>query len=145
MKRFKHYCLFPFQTISTETISHRRLKLAKRYTRPIEFENIHFVREEFIGAQLKLQARRKLTRILQLKATFEQHINVRDMVKIYCQGSMGKRGTWSAPKKVLTIDHNERSVLVLKKAGKRCNVAIENVGLAIREESFGSALQSAMD
>lgn len=58
---------------------------------------------------------------------------------------MGKRGTGSTPKMVLTIGHNAWSVQVAGKAGKRCTVANENVRLFVSEESFASAVESAID
>lgn len=53
--------------------------------------------------------------------------------------------TWSTPKTVLTIDHNERFFSVPGKAGKRCTVAIKNLRLVISEDFFASSVHSAMD
>lgn len=58
---------------------------------------------------------------------------------------MDKRGSWSTPKIVLTINHIAHSVIVPDKSDKCVTVAAENVQKSIAEEPFAYAVQSAID
>lgn len=120
-------------------------ELAKGYTKPIDGQNVHKVPDEILDAQLRLAARRKLALILKSKATFENVVNVGDMVEVYNKTGIGKKGIWSTPKIVLSIDRDARSVVVPGKAGKRANVAIEDIRVAIPHDSFANTVQTAID
>lgn len=58
---------------------------------------------------------------------------------------MSKKGKWSTPKLVLAVDSDARTVLVPAKNGKSATVAMEDIRLALPEESFASAVQNAID
>lgn len=67
------------------------------------------------------------------------------MVQVYRTAGMGKRDIWLAPKTILSINHDARSVVIPGKTGKKATVANEDIRLAIPEESLASSVQSAMD
>ena len=67
------------------------------------------------------------------------------MVEIYQNTGMNKRGKWSLPKFVLKVDKKARKITVPGKAGRRMNIAVEDISLALPEDSFENAVQVAID
>ena len=118
---------------------------AKGFTKPLNGNSISSIPEEITDAQQKLAAKRKLALILKSKSTVEQHVNVGDMIEVYKSTGMDKKGIWSRPKIVLSIDHEARSVVVPGKAGKRATVSIKDIRMALPEDSFAGTIQDALD
>lgn len=84
-------------------------------------------------------------KILKSKAITEIPISTGDMVEIYSKKDFEKRGQWSIPKKVLSVDQNARIVTVAGKNGKSMNVAFEDLRQPVLENQFDQIVQSAID
>lgn len=118
-------------------------ELPKGFTKPIDTNLVFAIPEYVVDAQQKLQAMRKLALILKSKTTLENHFAVGDMVEIFSSTGMDKTGTCSTPKIVLLVDPNSRTITVPGKSGKRVNVLIEDVRLALPDDSFAKIVQNA--
>lgn len=53
------------------------------------------------------------------------------MIEVYSLAGMDKKGKWSSPKIVLTVDKEARTVTVPGKVCKRATVVVERVRLSI--------------
>lgn len=118
---------------------------AKGYTKPLNGNSPKYIPDEIIEAQENLSAKRKMSIILKSKASIEEHISVGDMIEVYHKTGMNKRGVWSTPKIVLSIDHDARSVTVPGRAGKRSTVALEDIRKSLPEDSFEETNQLSLD
>lgn len=98
-----------------------------------------------LDAQLKLQAKRKLALILKSKSTFNEHVKTGDMDEVYRRTGMDKRGVWLTRSTFLSINHDDCSVVVSGKDGKKTVVSIKDAQPVILEESFPSFVQSVID
>lgn len=83
--------------------------------------------------------------ILKSKATIDKQVSVGDMIEIYSQTGMNKRGTWSTPKIILSIDHDARSVTIPAKGGKMAIFALEDIILALPVDSLTQHVQDVLD
>lgn len=118
---------------------------AKGYTKPINGNPPKTIPDDIIEAQENLSAKRKLAMILKSKATIEEYVSVGDMIEVYHKTGMKKKGVWSTPKIVLSVDHDSRSVTVPGRAGKRSTVALEDIRKALPENSFEETIQLSLD
>ena len=101
-------------------------ELAKGYSKPI-FGKPVAIPNEVINAYEAIQARRKLSRILNSKSTSEPSVNIGDLVEIYQHGQNNKRGQWSEAKQVIKVDKNNRTITVPGKNGKTVCAAFEDI------------------
>ena len=121
-------------------------ELAKGYTRPIQSgEYPATVPEEIVNAHDQLLAKRKLTRILRSKACTESAIQTGDLVQIYIKEQHAKRGNWSSPKVVLSIDKPSGTITVPGRKGRTVKAAVEDVRLAVTEDKFAQKVQESID
>ena len=98
-----------------------------------------------IMAHEKNQARRKWAAMMKSITVTEFPIRVGDMVEVFQQRQHEKRGKWSAPKPILSVDFNARSVTVPGKTGKELTIALEDLRPALPEDSFAQALHTGID
>lgn len=119
-------------------------ELAKGYSKPICGKPVT-IPDEVINAYEAIQARRKLSRILNTKSTSEPSVNIGDMVEIYQHGKNGKRGQWSEAKKVIKVDNINRTITVPGKNGKTVCAAFEDVRATIGNDNFTMEVSSAID
>lgn len=118
---------------------------AKGFTKPVTGNSPNATPKDIIEAQEKLTAKRKLALILKSKATFEEQITVGDLIEVYQNTGMNKKGVWSTPKIVLAVDPESRTVTVPGKSGHKVTVAVEDIRLALPEESFAETIQISLD
>ena len=118
---------------------------AKGYTKPIGGNTPNTIPKDIIDAQEQLSAKRKLALILRSKATIEENISVGDMIEVYHKTGMNKKGIWSTPKIVLSVDYESRTVTVPGRAGKRSTVAVKDIRMALTENSFEESIQLSLD
>lgn len=119
-------------------------ELAKGYTRPL-VGIANAVPPEILEAQQKLNAKRKLCLILKSKSVSEMPLSVGDMVQTYNITKSEKRGKWSAPKNILSIDKSSRTVTVSGKAGHKMTFAIEDVLPSLKEDELSELVQHSID
>lgn len=119
-------------------------ELAKGYSKPLN-GNLKQVSDEVVKAYQDIQARRKLSRILKSKSNEEPTLKVGDMIEIFQHGKNNKRGQWSAPKKIIKIDHDGRNVQVPGRTGNTVCAAFEDVRLAIMHNDFAKLISDALD
>lgn len=67
-------------------------------------------RGNIVGVQFILKPKRKLTNILNSKATCEEHINVCDEIEIDSMTSPGQGSVWSTLKIGLSVNHDARLI-----------------------------------
>lgn len=120
-------------------------ELAKGFTKPIDGASIHPIPDDIASAHNQLQAKRKLALILKSKSSEEIHITPGDLVEVYTVTGMDKKGVWSEPKIVLSIDKDARTVTVPAKGGRRAVVGYEDTRLSLPRDSFAVAVQEAID
>jgi len=121
-------------------------ELAKGYTRPIGITaHPTYLPSELREAHDKLIAKRKLTLILRSKSIIEPEISTGDMVEVFIKKQHEKRGSWTAPKLVLSYDHPSRTVTVPGARGKTIAAAVEDVRHAVLENDIATAIQDAID
>lgn len=120
-------------------------ELAKGYTKPLAKDSINMVPDDIGDDYEKLQSKRKLGLIMKSKATEEASVSFGDMIEVYQKDNLGKNGTWSSPKIVLTVDNDARNVTIPSKGRKRTTVAFEDIRLALPEDSLAKAIESAID
>lgn len=114
------YASYKAVSISNDLYGNNTLgafEMARGYTKPVMCKTaLSAVPDDVIDAHEKLRARRKLAFILNLKVVKEIPIQVGDLVEVYQKKQHEKRGKWSVPKPVISVDHAARSVTVPGKA-----------------------------
>ena len=120
-------------------------EMAKGFTKPVDSRSVKAVPADILEAQDKLKARRKMALILKSKATKDVSFSVGDMVEVYSNTGMNKKGKWSTPKIVLLVDKQSGNITVPGKNGRRAIVAAEDARLALPDDSLASAVQRAID
>ena len=100
---------------------------------------------DLVEAQLQLEAKRKMTRILHTKAISEVQVAVGDLVEVFVKREKEKRGKWLTPRSVLSIDRASGSLTVPGAHGRTMTAAFEDVGIALDEDSFASMVQESID
>lgn len=118
---------------------------AKGFTKPINGNSVKYIPEDILDGQQKLAARRKISLILKSDATFEENRPIGDMIEVYNKSGFNKGGVWSTPKLLLEIDHDASSVSFTGRAGKRSTVPIEEIKLALQNNTFAETVQTAID
>lgn len=64
---------------------------------------------------------------------------------IYNKKGHNKRGKWSAPKPVISANHDSRLVTVQSRKGRQINVAFENTRAFVKQDGFTQLVQDSMD
>ena len=121
-------------------------ELAKGFSCPIAAKpNDTIVPNDISDARDQLKARRKLALILRSKAVNETPLTVGDMVEVYQKRDSEKRGKWSSPKPLLSVNHSARSVNVPGRNGREITVAFEDTRAALPQQSFAQLVQDGLD
>lgn len=119
-------------------------ELAKGYTIPLtEDRSMLQVPKEKIDAHNVLKAKRKLNLILRAKSVNNPSISIGDLVDVFIKLSHQKRGKWTGPKKVLSVNLEAQSITYAGKRGKKCTTALEDVRVAIENGSLAKHIQLA--
>ena len=121
-------------------------ELARCFSKPIATKPIdNLIHDDVLNARDQFQARHKLALILSSKAVTEVPLPPGDLVEVYQKRDHEKRGKWSAPKSVTSVNHEARSVTVPCKNGRTINAAFEDTRTAVRQDSFAQMVQNSMD
>lgn len=116
--------------------------MEKGFTAPVISQaTLTTLPKDIVIAREKLKERRKLALILKSKALKELPVHVRDLVEIYQQRQHEKSEKWSITKPLLSINHEERSVMVPGNNNKVLTVAIEDLRPATPEENLAQTVQ----
>lgn len=127
-----------------DTIS--AFELSKGFRKPIiakPKENV--LHAEVIAAHNKLQARRKLSLILNPNALQEQHLNVRDFVEVYSKKQHEKRRTFTGAKQILCVDYTTQLGAVTGKNQRMRTVPIEDLRPATPQDSLVQLFQELIE
>lgn len=119
-------------------------EMAHGFTRPLN-GSVQKIGDDIIDAQNTLEAKRKLTKILRTKSTHDTIISAGDLVEIFIKIGKQKRGKWSSPRTVLNFDPESWTVTVPSSNGRTMKAAVEDVRLAVSEESFASLVREGND
>ena len=68
-----------------------------------------------------------------------------DYVQIFIQDGKSKRGSWTSPRQVLSIDSEAGSIVVPGRAGKQICAAFEDVRAARSENELAMSIQESID
>lgn len=121
-------------------------ELAKGYTRPLHPKShVCPIPPEIVEAHVDLLAKRKLHLIMRTQVSPSQTFDVGDLVEIYIKNEHGKRGRWSSPRLVTSVNREAGFITVPGKRGHTCNAAFEDVRLAVEDDTFAYSIQSAID
>lgn len=82
------------------------------FTKPVDRNEIHGVSQKLLDAEQKFAAGRKLALILKSNSGLEEHISVGEMIEVYQRTGLNRKGVWSAPKIIVAVDNDARSVTV---------------------------------
>lgn len=94
-------------------------ELAKGHTYPVDSSVQPFkIPEDILKAQKCLQAKRKLTLVLNSKSVQDKSVQVGDMVEVFVKHGKEKRGKWTEALPVLSFDFENRSVCLPGKKRK---------------------------
>lgn len=116
----------------TDTVS--AFEIAKGNTKPLEpRQSIYPLTDDPRNAHDEPIAKRKLNLSLRFHATSSPRLKVGDMVQVYLKRVLEKRGRWSSPRVVLSIDPSAGSISVPGSANNQITVAFEEFRLAIVE------------
>ena len=83
--------------------------------------------------------------ILKSKAVKDIPVHVRDLVEVHTKKQHEKRGKWSVPKPILSVDADARTITVPGRAGKTLSIAIEDIRLASAHDSLEQMVQDGID
>lgn len=121
-------------------------ELVKGFTRPVLSKSeIRAIPNEIVEAHVNLSAKRKLNRILRSHVHRNEAIKIGDMVQVYVKNDKSKRGSWSSPRILLSIDDEAGSVVVPGRGGQRMSAAFEDLRLVPCEDPLSTIVQSAID
>ena len=68
-----------------------------------------------------------------------------DLVEVFIHDGKSKRGSWTSPRQVLSIDHDAGCVSVPGRAGKSLSAAVEDVRAATGACELASSIQDSID
>lgn len=120
-------------------------ELETEITKPVIDSTVYPISDYVVNAQAQLQARRKLAIILKSKSIEEISVTAGDLIEVFSKTGMDKKGNWSVPKTVSSVDKKGRSVTVSAKRGKRAVVAFEDIRIAFISDCFASVVQDAVE
>lgn len=83
--------------------------------------------------------------ILKSKATKEIPIQTGERVEVYQEKKYEKRGKWSMPKPVISVNHAARSVTVPGSNNRVVSIALENIRNATPPNNLASTVQLGID
>ena len=124
----------------------RAFEMEKGDTKPVMSKTaLSAVPDDVIGAHEKLRARPKLALIQTSKAVKEIPVQVGDLVEVYQKKQHEKRGKWSVPKPVISVDHAAISVTVPGSKNSHLSIALVDLRAAVTLESPASSVLIGID
>lgn len=121
-------------------------EMAKGFSKPLMINQKPIpVDDELRIAHDELIAKRKLTLILRSNATTNESFKIGDLVQIYIKDGKQKRGSWTSPRQILSIDVEAGSITVPGKAGKTICAAVEDARAAQTNSDLAAAIQDSID
>lgn len=121
-------------------------ELAKGFTKPVSHDSdLQLITPEVEQAHQRLVARRKLNVILRSNTYDTLSLVPGDLVQIYLKKFAGKRGHWTSPRQVLTVNKDGGFVVVPGRAGKEVKAAFEDVRIAPQLDDLEELIQAAVD
>lgn len=75
----------------------------------------------------------------------EVPLSVGDVVEVYQKKELGKRGKWSDPRPILSINHGARSLNIPGRRRREVTIAFEDGHLALQQQSFAHMVQEGID
>lgn len=119
---------------------------AKGSTRPVDSPStIRSIPENIIESQDKITAKRKLNRILRSNTLQTHSFKPGDIVQVYLNDDNAKRGAWSSPRVILSIDHDSGSIVVPGRGRKRVIAAVEDARAVPDEDPLVTVVQLVID
>lgn len=106
---------------------------------------ISAIPDGIVKAHVKLSATRKLKHTSCSRVHRNDAVRVDDMVQVYVKNYRSKRGSWSSPRIILSIDGEAGSVVVSARGGKRMFATLEEVILVPCEIPLSTMFQAAID
>ena len=128
----------------TDTLS--AYEMAKGYTKPVIAGQLPIaVDDELQKAHEELIAKRKLTLILRSKVFPADSFKIGDLVQVFIKDGKAKRGSWSSPRAVLSIDSTSGTLTIPGRAGKTISAAVEDVRAARVDSDLTAMIQESID
>lgn len=100
--------------------------------------------KEIVESYEMLKVKRKLSEINRSKSSFEFGVRVVDVVETYRRKSIGKRGSWSSSKIVLSVENPSKKVTFPANGSTSCTIVYEYLRLALSDISFAQLNQHAI-
>lgn len=101
--------------------------------------------DEIVEAQSTIEAKRKVTRIICDKSPPTIMAEVGDIIDVYVKKRNEKRGTWSSPRTVLSINNQSGAVAVPGAAGHFMKAVFEYIWSSIDVATFSQLVREAND
>ena len=121
-------------------------EMAKGFTKLVsKSATVHLIDPDLVKAQLQLEAKQNLTRILRSQAISEVQVAAGDLVEIFVKHYKEKKGNWLTPRYVLSIDYASGSLTVPGAKGQTMIAEYEDVRIALNDDSFTSIVQESID
>ena len=120
--------------------------MAKGYTKPVITGQLPIaVDDELQKAHEELIAKHKLTLILRSKVFPADSFKIGDLVQVFIKDGKAKRGSWSSPRAVLSIDSTSGTLTIPGRAGKTISAAVEDVRAARVDSDLTAMIQESID
>lgn len=100
---------------------------------------------DILDAQTTLEAKRKLTRIMRTKSSFNRTVAPGDYVEVFSRLRHQKCGSWSSPRAVLSAEKSNGSIIVPGSRGLVVKAALEDVRVVIINDCFAQIIREAND
>lgn len=121
-------------------------EMAKGYSKPLLANQRPLpVDDELQKAHNELIAKRKLTLILRSNVYCTQSFKPGDFVQVYIKSGNEKRGKWTSPRQVLSINREAGSITVHDRAGNIISAAFEDCRAAPNQSELTNAIQESID
>lgn len=109
-------------------------EIAKGYRKRNRNNSVSALPVDVADAPLKLAAKHQLALIVNSKPIFEQHARFGDVIEIYQQTALKRRGVWSTSQITLEINQDAGLVTVPGKVGNRVAVKSEDIKKTIHQD-----------
>lgn len=122
------------------------MKWKKGFSKPI-LRNQPLCRlpNELAEANANILAHRKLNLILRSHSQSIGECNVGDLVQVCIKTNTAKRGSWSSPGTILSINHEGGFFEVPGRAGKRVTAVFEDTRIAPSVDSFSEVVKTTIE
>lgn len=131
------YQLYGSDIMSAYEVSHA-------FTKTL-YDQYIFNCNDIFSAQIELEVKRKLTRILRSKFSNLPSLAEWDLVEVYISDGKNKRGKWSSPRIVTNCDHKNGTVTVPGTTGRVVQAALKDIRHGIIDESFARVVRDTND